>query len=335
MATDKFGNELMRGDTVVRDAGDVVEVSEPLTDTAIVTVVTSETINPATCRVIATIDGRTFATEAPAPTPPPPAPTPPPEPVALFSYDASTDTLAKTENGISFLVDGGQMRIANMGDAVGSALHFPMIPDSGGFASAEQRMRLGNQYPELWIRQEIYIPNGQEPGATTGAYYHGQRAPGTGGDNNKWLMAWYDPDLTDASDGYSGRMHFGFNTVPSSRRGGAVGDSDLIIVWKVNNSPQSSDGFPTVRDFINTADHGRMMTLVYRFRADQNDGRGNIIELWKNGTKVMSHTWAAYSSGSSTFSQMYWLGYLNYCARAMTLRMPRFKFHTSNIFGVS
>lgn len=75
MATDKNGNTLARGDIVRLATGNLAEVDEPLTDSAIVTETITQLIDPVTCEIAATVDGRAYATTPPAPTPAPaPAP---------------------------------------------------------------------------------------------------------------------------------------------------------------------------------------------------------------------------------------------------------------------
>ena len=302
----------MRGDTVVRDAGDVVEVSEPLTDTAIVTVVTSETIDPATCRIIATADGRPFAVEAPPPPPPPPPPEPTPEPApppALFRDNFATGNLSHTENGVSWLVDGGQMPVEPF--QTGNALAFHFRTDQSGDSWGEQRFLLGAQYPELWFRRRIFVPTN---------YFHRNDV---GTDNNKFFMLW--------SNNYSGDLHMGFNTVCSA----IAGESDLVVVWKRNGTPQSSDGLPQAARFISAADYGAEMNVVVRCKVDSGAGDG-ALEVWKNNTKVLSIVnWACFSNVGNFFNNGYLWGYWNSGVNEeIIIRENLFEIATSNIFGV-
>lgn len=81
MANDKNGNTLARGDIVRLANGNLAEIDEPLTDSAIVSETITQSIDPATCEIAATVDGRAYAT-----TPPPaPEPAPTPEPTALLT----------------------------------------------------------------------------------------------------------------------------------------------------------------------------------------------------------------------------------------------------------
>lgn len=71
MANDKNGNALARGDIVRLANGNLAEVDEPLTDAVIVSETATQSIDPATCEIAATVDGRAYATTPPAPTPAP------------------------------------------------------------------------------------------------------------------------------------------------------------------------------------------------------------------------------------------------------------------------
>lgn len=107
MATDKHGNTLMRGDTVMLETNRAAQVAEPLTNTAIVTSIISEEINPATCEMIAAVDGRGFARQKWVAPINPAQPGPPPAQKTLLSdnFDSgSFSTAWTTPNRSGFVI---------------------------------------------------------------------------------------------------------------------------------------------------------------------------------------------------------------------------------------
>lgn len=232
------------------------------------------------------------------------------------------------ESGNLLAVDGGLCwdstinMVSSLRARTGTrSLRFPFqgVPNDQD-SWAEQRFELGENYSDAWFRFYCYFPNGTEGDGA--AYFHRTQ---TSGANNKFFLVW--------SNSYPrGGILVGFNTIPNGS-----GGSNLIIVWNKDNVSRSSDGFPTVTNFIDSADLGRWMEVVVHFRqASALNVLDGAIEVWKNRVNVLRYTtWDSFSVFGNYYQHGYLWGYANSgFTNPTNIYVDDFEVSDINTFGV-
>lgn len=175
------------------------------------------------------------------------------------------------------------------------SMHFAMGTAGG---KAEQRFQLGANLTEVYLGWYHYIPNGAE-GTGSADYYHRN---GPSSDNNKWLRLW-DSYAGSADAAYSAsRVKCGASTRPQPSTGGESNlDMGDQIIWKnasgvsvyYGDAGQGAQGPPPwgYTNWIVAGDHGTWIKIQFRAKlATSTTANDGILQWWKNGTQVFSHT---------------------------------------------
>lgn len=182
----------------------------------------------------------------------------------LFEDGFESGTRNTTQNGVRWHYSTDNVRPTTDRAYKGRySLVFPFrgVP-SGQDSFEEQRIRFGNQYKELWIKCDVYIPSN----------YHHRREQG--GDNNKFFAIY--------NNNYQPGFQVNFSLHPRSD-----GGSNLAIHYYRNGREEP---FISNRDALFTPeDFGKWHRIVMHFKvASSTNASDGVQELWKNGRSIMS-----------------------------------------------
>lgn len=169
-------------------------------------------------------------------------------------------------------------------------LNFAAVP-RGEDSFAEQRFELGRNYPDLWVRYDLYVPSN---------YTHRSDPPSS---NNKgFLYVWsgdygrpdgpgMGPNLWPNSDGTSNASHY---------------------VW----GPGLDRHYYEMPKAIEAADRGKWVRIVVHYKYASPTNNDGIAEIWKTRDGVTEkilniRNGAWYVPGQSGFNRGYLLGWAN------------------------
>ncbi len=158
---------------------------------------------------------------------------------------------------------------------------------SGGDSWAEQRVALGAQRSEVWVKYDLYVPSN---------YYHRS----DGASNNKFFAIYSAPYQTPG-------FQVNFSTQPSS------GGSEIGVHYYKNGEEQSAGGLPKA-SIIGGADLGKWMRVVMHFKVPTSlSSSDGVIEIWKNGSSLISvkNLASNATSGKNYMDEAYILGWAN------------------------
>lgn len=159
---------------------------------------------------------------------------------------------------------------------------------AGQDAWAEQRIALGKQYTEVWIKYNLFIPSN---------YYHRQ----DGASNNKFFAIYSAPYTSPG-------FQVNFSTQPASGGGSEVG-----IHFYKSGVEQSAGGYPSGA-LITASDLGKWQEIIMHFKVPSSSTSADgVMELWKNGGKLIGITNLPSNgtSGKNYMDEAYLLGWAN------------------------
>ena len=165
---------------------------------------------------------------------------------------------------------------------------------SGSDAWAEQRFELGGQYPEIWLKYDLYVPSN---------YYHRVDPPSA---NNKFLVHLWAGQYS-GGPGLGG----GFEVQPDGS-GGSIIDFHPF-------RPDTSHVRDTIRGGkgIELGDRGTWVEFICQVKAASAANNDGIVRVWKtpqNGAKklIFERTDVKlYNSAGNFFERGYLLGWSN------------------------
>ena len=226
---------------------------------------------------------------------------------ALFTDDLSSGDRSHTENGWSY---GDSDNIA----VVSEKLQFTYPGVASGFDGfSEQRLISTNQYNEIWIKYDLYVPAN---------YDHRTDAPG----NNKFIAVFATPYTNP-----------GFQMNFSLYRTGA-GDSQLAF-HRLGNGSEIEPEIYAPGTFIGSADRDNTMTVIVNVRVPTNSSSSDgVARLWKNGTKIFEKTDCEFfgNQGRNYISEFYLLGWANSGFDNQTIfTIDNIEVNDTNLWGVS
>lgn len=158
---------------------------------------------------------------------------------------------------------------------------------AGQDAWAEERLSLGGQRTEIWVKYDLYVPSN---------YYHRN----DGASNNKFFAIYSSPYTAPG-------FQVNFSTQPSN------GNSSLGIHFYKNGVEQSPAGFPS-GEIIGSSDRGKWMRVVMHFKVPTSQSSSDgVMEIWKNGSSVVSikNLPSNATSGKNYMDEAYILGWAN------------------------
>lgn len=164
---------------------------------------------------------------------------------------------------------------------------FAGSPSMSDDAWAEQRIDLGSQFTELWIKYNIFFPEN---------YYHRNVSP----NNNKFIAVYRVPYTSP-----------GFQVNFSTSADGN-GNSSLNIHYYKNGSEQRP--IACANNFISDRERGKWVELIMHIRVpSRSDSHDGIMQMWKNGELIVDvQNLDCYGGdGKNYFDEIYLLGWSN------------------------
>lgn len=162
----------------------------------------------------------------------------------------------------------------------------------GEDASAEQRFNLGGNYPEIWIKYDIYVPPN---------YYHRSQSSSA---NNKGLVTLWNGD-------YGRPIQFlGFEQWPTS-------DGSSRISYHPIPGRDMGHKFPGAMFVDRATDLGKWVEWIIHFKVASEANNDGVIRVWKRteGQErqqvINVNNLNNYVSSGNYFSQGYLLGWSN------------------------
>lgn len=222
----------------------------------------------------------------------------------IFQDDFESCDRTKTQNGFEWSV-GTRTSVNSVNPQGGNcALEFAYQAAVDGKDSfSEQRFFLGGNYPDIWIKYDLYIPAN---------YYH--RTQTIGATNNKGFVMMWEGDY-----GSPGMM-----LNPNFWADGSGQSTTTLFLWVPgNNDPLNkasrhySSAYFLDPYSIRSSDRGKWMEVITHYRyasAANNDG---MVQIWltpQGGSQrqilsIVQGNW--YSANTLGFDKGYLLGWAN------------------------
>ena len=209
----------------------------------------------------------------------------------LFQDGFESGNLTHTQNGIRWAPEGVRTSISSTQVRSGTRsleFSFEAVP-AGQDSFSEHRVTMTSRYTDLWIMYDLYIPAN---------YYHRPES----GANNKFFAIFRDPY---PASGYS----VNFSTYPNGS-----GGSHIEVHYFNNHAEEPYLTPESGRNFITSADAGRWHNIILHFKVPTGQGTNDgVMELWKNGSRIVNITNLASWGGSGTnyMDQAYLIGWAN------------------------
>ncbi len=194
----------------------------------------------------------------------------------IFQDDFESGDLSRTQNGAGW-DSGAYTSVSSANPRTGSyslEFNFAGVPD-GQDSWAEQRFNLGGNYPEVWVKYDLFIPSN---------YY--QRNQGGSSSNNKlFVHLWTDTTNGVASYGGTDGIAGGFEVWSSGDGFGNVSFHPIRPeMGHIMDVKRNTRG-------IEAADLGNWIEIVIQVRAGTTGStafaQGGAVNVWKtsaNGT---------------------------------------------------
>lgn len=211
----------------------------------------------------------------------------------IFEDDFESGDLSKSRNGFRWTSARDTAVSSERARSGRYSLKFTFEGGpSGDDAFSEQRFDLGGNYPEVWVRYDIYIPQN---------YYHRNDPPSA---NNKgYLYLWsgdygrpsgpgMGPNFWPKSDGTSFASHY---------------------VWGPGLDRHYNHLMPNA---VEAADRGKWLRIVVHYKYASSRNNDGVAEIWKTRDGVRQkilniQDGAWYVTGQPGFSVGYLLGWAN------------------------
>lgn len=224
---------------------------------------------------------------------------------SIFTDDFESGDLSRNVNGTHWN-DKKNVTITSEKPRTGNKsarFFFPGVAD-GIDSFSELRFKLGGNYPELWIRYDLFVPSN---------YYH---RPQTSSTNNKFLYLWSG----DYSANFTGP---GLSIQNWDTDWDTSTDGESKAVPKAKGVPQSGGGFTFSKHYhsdggriFEVEDRGKWLTIVIHAKYASPANNDGVFQLWKirdgKTIQVFNKTdgdW--YVEGQPGFDQGYLLGWAN------------------------
>jgi hypothetical protein len=258
--------------------------------------------------VTAAVDGQTATSQVTvtASTPPPPLPPPPPTVGGVLFADGFEAGYAAKQNNAGW-TNTAPVNVTVSTDVAHSGTHslrfsFPGKVDCND-ASAQQAFTLGRTMTEVWLEYYAYFPKGGESGSAP--YYHRSQAGCKDASTNNKFFTVYGPK-------YAGETTMSLQTWTTVA--GAAGDSRVNTAY--SKAGRSGIWFYGANDdpFVGAADRGQWMQIRVHLRLASFGQSNGVIEVWKNGTKILSNTtldWYDSTNTANYMTQGYLMGWSN------------------------
>lgn len=211
----------------------------------------------------------------------------------IFQDDFESGDLSKRQNNFSWASSRATTVSSDRAKSGSRSLKFTFeaVP-SGQDSFSEQRFELGGNYPELWVRYDLFVPSN---------YFHRNDPPSA---NNKgFLYLWsgdygrpdgpgMGPNFWPNSDGTSFASHY---------------------VWGPGLDKHYNHQMPKA---IEAADRGKWIRIVAHYKYASSANNDGVAEIWKTRDGVTEkilniQNGAWYIPGQPGFNRGYLLGWAN------------------------
>ena len=216
---------------------------------------------------------------------------------ALFQDGFESGDKQHTENGFTWNATSRQVNTLNPRTGQYSLEFLFREGSDGEDSSAEQRFALGGNYPEIWIKYDLYVPEN---------YYH--RSQSGSSANNKGIVTLWSGDYSG-----SGRGQFlGFEHWPTGD-----GSSRLSFHPIIGASDDRGHTFPGTLFIDRSKDLGKWIEFIVHFKVASSANNDGIIRAWKTTegypreTLVDVSNYNNYTPSGNYFNTGYLLGWSN------------------------
>jgi hypothetical protein len=166
---------------------------------------------------------------------------------------------------------------------------------SGQDSWSEQRFYLGGNYPDVWVKYDLYVPSN---------YEHRQQSDSA---NNKGFLYLWSGDYNSPSG-----PGLGPNLWPVNAATGPASEASFYM-WGPGWGRHNWTAMPKA---IESADRGQWVTIVSHYKYASSANNDGVAEVWKTRggvqqkiMSIMNGNW--YVSGQRGFDQGYLLGWAN------------------------
>jgi len=202
--------------------------------------------------------------------------------ISTDSFDSGD--LTGGQNGFKWAGGNGETPIVtNENPRTGTySLKFPFDAQANGNSWSEQRFDLGGDYPQIYIRYWLYIPDGTEPWGGAAYVHRGDIV-----NNNKFLRIWDKNIGGGGTPGYDNGEKMGCSFRAGEGHANS-GISWMLGEYDINDNQQTGT---LGQDAIVAADLGTWVEFKTFTKIETSAGAGDgELRLWKNGVQIGSMT---------------------------------------------